>query len=199
MSKETGASIKEARTAAGLSQKALAEKVDGLSASSLGKAERGEKELTPEQLTAIAEATGVAPETLMEAPEAEAVSDEELLELLKSADPETKNAAVSVLKGEKPQGGDMMSMFAGMMGGAGGEGGEGGDAMAGMMNMFGGMMGGGAGGEGGEGAEGGDAMAGMMNMFGGMMGGAAGGDQQNAEVVEEAPAEEKPAKKSKKK
>ena len=196
MSKQTGASIKEARTSAGLSQKALAEKVEGLSASSLGKAERGEKELTPEQLTAIAEATGVAPETLMEvAPEEKALSDEELLDLLKAADPETKKAAVSVLKGEKPQGGDMMSMFAGMMGGAGGEGAEGGDnPMAGMMNMFGGMMGGGAGGEGGEGGD--NPMAGMMSMFGGMMG---GGEQQNAEVAEEAPAEEKPAKKSKKK
>ena len=154
MSKQTGALIKEARTAAGLSQKALAEKVEGLSASTLGKAERGEKELTPQQLKAIAEATGVAPETLMaEAPEIKTLTDEEILELYKSADPETKNAAVSMLKGEKPQGGDMMSMFAGMMGGAGGEGGEGGDnPMAGMMSMFSGMMGG-AGGEGGEGGD----------------------------------------------
>ena len=40
-----------------------------------------------------------------------------MLELFKATDPQTKEAAVSVLKGEKPQGGDMMSMFASMMGG----------------------------------------------------------------------------------
>ena len=208
MSKQTGALIKEARTAAGLSQKALAEKVEGLSASTLGKAERGDKELTPQQLKAIAEATGVAPETLMaEAPEIKTLTDEEILELYKSADPETKNAAVSMLKGEKPQGGDMMSMFAGMMGGAGGEGGEnpmaammggaggeGGDnPMAGMMSMFSGMMGG-AGGEGGD-----NPMAGMMSMFSGMMGGAAGGDAEKAESKEKAAAAKKSAKKTEKK
>lgn len=97
--------------------------------SALPKAERGEKELTLQQVEAIAEALGVAPETLTaDAPQAQTVTDEELLDLLKSADPEAKNAAVSVLKGEQPQGGDMMSMFAGMMGGAGAAGADQGNA-----------------------------------------------------------------------
>ena len=42
--KKVGALIKEARTKAGLSQEALAKLVDGLSASELGKVERGEKD-----------------------------------------------------------------------------------------------------------------------------------------------------------
>ena len=44
MSKKLGNLIKEARTAKGLSQAALAEKVDGISASDVSKIERGEKE-----------------------------------------------------------------------------------------------------------------------------------------------------------
>ena len=212
MSKQTGALIKEARTAAGLSQKALAEKIEGLSASTLGKAERGEKELTPQQLEAIAAVTGVAYETLIaETPEAKALTDEEIFALYKAADPQTQQAVISMLKGEKPQGGDMMSMFASMMGGAGGEGGdnpmaammggaggEGGDnPMAGMMSMFSSMMGGAAG-EGGEGGE--NPMAGMMSMFSGMMGGAAGGNAEKAESKEKAAtAKKKSTKKSTKK
>jgi transcriptional regulator with XRE-family HTH domain len=60
--------IKEARTNAGLSQDALAKKIDGLSASDVGKAERGEKELTQAQLREIAKATGVTQKSLLEAP-----------------------------------------------------------------------------------------------------------------------------------
>ena len=55
---QIGASIKEARLAAGLSQKALAEAVEGLNADSISKAERGLKELAEEQLEAIAKVTG---------------------------------------------------------------------------------------------------------------------------------------------
>ena len=173
MSKQTGVLIKEARTAAGMTQKQLAEKVEGLSASMISKAERGEKELTPEQLKAIAEAIGVAPEALEE----KIITDEELIELFKAADPETKKAAVGLLKGEKPQGGDMMSMFASMLGGAGG-----------------------AGAEGAEGAEGGgNPMAGMMSMFSGMMGGAGGAGVEGAGSSEAAATEKKAAKKSTKK
>ena len=58
MSEQTGAKIKEARTAAGMTQKELAEAIDGLSASDISKAERGLMELTDEQLEAIAKATG---------------------------------------------------------------------------------------------------------------------------------------------
>ena len=66
--KKVGELIKEARTEAGLSQEGLAKKIDGLSASDIGKAERGEKELTQAQLKAIAKATGVTQKSLLEAP-----------------------------------------------------------------------------------------------------------------------------------
>ena len=56
MSKETGARIRAARKAAGLSQENLAKAVEGVSAYAISKAERGEKELSPEQLKAIATA-----------------------------------------------------------------------------------------------------------------------------------------------
>ncbi len=66
--KNVGTLIREARTAKDLSQEALAEAVSGLTASELGKAERGEKELTQAQLKAIAKATGVTQKSLLEAP-----------------------------------------------------------------------------------------------------------------------------------
>ena len=66
--KKVGDLIKEARTEAGLSQEGLAKKIDGLSASDIGKAERGEKDLTQAQLKAIAKATGVTQKSLLEAP-----------------------------------------------------------------------------------------------------------------------------------
>ena len=65
--KKVGDLIKEARTNAGLSQAALAELVDGVSASDIGKDERGEKELTQAALKAIAKATGVTQKSLLEA------------------------------------------------------------------------------------------------------------------------------------
>ena len=66
--KKVGELIKEARTKAGLSQEALAKQIDGVSASDIGKAERGEKELTQAALKAIAKATGVTQKSLLEAP-----------------------------------------------------------------------------------------------------------------------------------
>ena len=65
--KKVGDLIREARTNAGLTQEALAKKVTGLSAADLGKAERGEKDLTQEQLKAIARATGVTQKSLLDA------------------------------------------------------------------------------------------------------------------------------------
>lgn len=66
--KKVGDLIKEARTNAGLSQTALAAQIDGVSASDIGKAERGEKELSQAALKAIAKATGVTQKSLLEAP-----------------------------------------------------------------------------------------------------------------------------------
>ena len=123
--------------------------------------ERGLRELTDEQLEAIAKVTeseSLLSEVKVEEP---IIDEKDLLELFNAADPDIQKAAVSVLKGEAQQAQNpmaaMMSMFGGMAGGEGGEGGE--NPMAAMM----------AGGEGGE-----NPMAAMMSMFGGMMGGEAG-------------------------
>ena len=72
--KKVGDLIKEARTHAGLSQAALAELIDGVSSSDIGKAERGEKELTQAALKAIAKATGVTQKSLLEAPKGASTS-----------------------------------------------------------------------------------------------------------------------------
>ena len=65
--KKVGDLIKEARTNAGLTQTALAGKIKGLTANDISKAERGEKELTKEQLKSIAKITGVTQKSLLEA------------------------------------------------------------------------------------------------------------------------------------
>lgn len=67
MANKVGALIKEARTGAGLTQEQLAKKIDGLTASDISKAERGEKELTQTQLKQIAKATGVTQASLLNA------------------------------------------------------------------------------------------------------------------------------------
>ena len=67
MAKKVGTLIKEARTAAGLTQEQLARKIKGLSAAELGKAERGETELTQAFLKEIAKATGVTQASLLNA------------------------------------------------------------------------------------------------------------------------------------
>ena len=67
MSKKLGNLIKEARTAKGLSQAALAEKVDGLTASDVGKIERGEKEPVQDVIKQIAKALGVTQKSLLDA------------------------------------------------------------------------------------------------------------------------------------
>ena len=67
MANKVGALIKEARSGAGLTQEQLAKKVDGVTASDISKAERGEKELTQTQLKLIAKATGVTQASLLNA------------------------------------------------------------------------------------------------------------------------------------
>ena len=59
MSKKLGTLIKEARTAKGFTQAALAEKVEGLTASDVSKIERGEKEPEQNVLKQIAKVLGV--------------------------------------------------------------------------------------------------------------------------------------------
>ena len=67
MANKVGPLIKEARGKANLSQEALAGKIEGLSASDLGKAERGEKELSQSTLRQIAKLTGVTQSSLINA------------------------------------------------------------------------------------------------------------------------------------
>ena len=66
--KKVGTLIREARTAKKLSQEQLASGIDGLSGSDIGKAERGEKDLSQAQLKAIAKALGITQKSLLEAP-----------------------------------------------------------------------------------------------------------------------------------
>ena len=67
MAKSLGTLIKEARTAAGLSQAKLAEQITGLTASDTSKTERDEKEPTKEQIRQIAKALGVTQASLLSA------------------------------------------------------------------------------------------------------------------------------------
>ena len=121
MAKKVGTLIKEARTGAGLTQEQLAKKISGLSASDISKAERGEKDLTQEQLKAIAKATGVTQKSLLEAAKGKTSSsgktssgssssvqltgdEKKLLTLYRKADEDTRAEALRVLKGESDSG-----------------------------------------------------------------------------------------------
>ena len=118
MAKKVGTLIKQARTDAGLTQEQLARKVKGCSASDISRAERGEKELTQEQLKQIAKATGVTQKSLLEAAKGSSArkpasktgssgmtsmkvsaAEKKLVELYRAADSDTKKAAVKLLKG----------------------------------------------------------------------------------------------------
>ena len=67
MSKKLGNLIKEARTAKGITQSALAEQVDGITAADVGKIERGEKEPTQDIIKKIAKTLGVTQKSLLDA------------------------------------------------------------------------------------------------------------------------------------
>jgi len=131
--KKVGDLIREARTSAGLTQAALAEKVEGASASDIGKAERGEKELTQSQLKQIAKATGVTQKSLLGAPRGASGTsskktgstakksdsyeltgaEKKLIDLYRAADSDTKKAATALLKGEKPESEGILSALFG--------------------------------------------------------------------------------------
>ena len=141
--KKVGDLIKEARVNAGLTQAALAKKVDGVTASDISKAERGEKELTQAALKQIAKATGVTQASLLNAPKGASgktgstgktsssgktgssgktsskkddeykltAAEKKLVDLYRAADSDTKKAAVSLLRGEKAEGGILSSIL----------------------------------------------------------------------------------------
>ena len=68
--KTVGTLIKEARTAAGLTQEQLARKIKGVSADDISLAERGKKNFTQAVLKEIAKATGVTQKSLLDAAKA---------------------------------------------------------------------------------------------------------------------------------
>ena len=139
MAKKVGILIKEARTAAGMTQEQLAKKVDGVSASDISKAERGEKELTQAALKQIAKATGVTQTSLLNAPKGGTASgktgsskpsqstgsppasssmkvtaaEKKLVELYRKADSATKKSVMKLLKGEKNETEDMLNSLIG--------------------------------------------------------------------------------------
>ncbi len=130
--KKLGTLIREARTDAGLTQEQLAKKVKGASASDISKAERGEKELTQDQLKQIAKATGVTQKSLLDAAKSGkktgssssssssssaaktsmkvTATEKKLVEAYRKADSEAKKTAMKILKG---QGGE--SVVAGLL------------------------------------------------------------------------------------
>ena len=76
MTNTVGPMIKKARAGAGLTQEQLANKVTGLSASDISRAERGVLIPTQEQLKTIAKVTGVTQKSLLDAAkESKAESD----------------------------------------------------------------------------------------------------------------------------
>ena len=129
--KKVGALIKSARTDAGLTQEQLAKKISGLSASDISKAERGEAELTQDQLKAIAKATGVTQKSLLEAAGKTTAkktsssksssktssgtsvkvtaAEKKLLELYRAADTDTKKSVIKMLNGEETDASELLS------------------------------------------------------------------------------------------
>ena len=139
MGKAVGVLIKEARTAAGLTQEQLGRKV-GMTSSAIGKAERGETELTQEVLKKIAKATGVTQTSLLNAaksggakkPAASStakktgktagktstdlkltVTEKNLVQLYRKADSNMKKTVMSLLKGEKPETSELLGSLLG--------------------------------------------------------------------------------------
>ena len=129
-STKVGTLIKEARTAAGLTQEQLARKISGLSASDISLAERHQILLTQEQLKKIAKATGVTQASLLNAAKGTSSkstsgkkstaakssmqvtsAERKLVELYRKADSDAKKEALKVLKGEDSLGDDLLEML----------------------------------------------------------------------------------------
>ena len=133
--KKVGELIKEARTEAGYTQEQLARKIKGVSAQDISKAERGEIDLTNEQLKAIAKATGVTQTSLLNAPKGGTkkktttsssssssssssaskstmrvtATEKRLVELYRKADTKTKKNAMDILRGNDISAGGILS------------------------------------------------------------------------------------------
>ena len=137
--KKVGELIREARTNAGMTQEGLAKKIRTLSANDISRAERGEKELTQEELKTIAKVTGVTQKSLLDAAKGTkktttgakttstktsaagtsmkvTASEKKLVERYRQADSDTKKAAMSLLKGEKSEAANLIdTLYNGLM------------------------------------------------------------------------------------
>ena len=143
--KKVGDLIKEARTNAGMTQTALANKIKGLTANDISKAERGEKELTKDQLKSIAKITGVTQKSLLDAASGTTAktssktstttstakkktttastssvkltaTEKKLVEAYRAADTKTRKNAMNVLKGtDKTTAGVLESFLTGIL------------------------------------------------------------------------------------
>ena len=135
VSKKLGNLIKEARTAKGLTQAALAEKVSGITSSDVSKIERGEKEPAQDILKKMAGVLGVTQKSLLDAATGAKASsagktagnkktsassskslvltanEKKLVELYRKADSSTKKAAMNLLKGE----GNVLELFGSLL------------------------------------------------------------------------------------
>ena len=152
MANTVGPLIREARGKKNLSQEALAGQIEGLSATDLGKAERGEKELPQSVLRQIAKLTGVTQSSLLNAARessygpavkkpaakkttAKKAAEDKLLELYRAADSETKKKAVAILKGEQTDAGNLLGSL------LGGDQAGGGDILGSILDTAIGMLG----------------------------------------------------------
>jgi transcriptional regulator with XRE-family HTH domain len=121
--KKVGTLIKEARTAAGMTQEQLARKIAGLSATDISEAERGKKDLTQDQLKKIAKATGVTQASLLNAAKGSSAkktssaskssmqvtaTEKKLVQLYREADADTKKKVMNLLKGNSSLAGDLL-------------------------------------------------------------------------------------------
>lgn len=135
--KNRGQLIKEARTAAGMTQEQLAKKVKGLTAADISKVERNQLDITNDQVKAIAKATGVTQKSLLDAPVPKKASskpssstsskkkgssssssgtsvkvtaaEKKLLQLYRAANADSKKAALVILeKGKKEEVGGIL-------------------------------------------------------------------------------------------
>ena len=138
--KKVGTLIKKARTDAGLTQEQLAKKVTGASASDIGKAERGEKELTQDQLKQVAKATGVTQKSLLDAAKGTqtvkpasssssssssssmklSAAEKKLVQLYRKADDDVKEKVLKLLEEEKEEESSGSGLLGSLLGGSGG-------------------------------------------------------------------------------
>ena len=103
MTNTVGSLIKKARTGAGLTQEQLASKINGLSATDISRAERGELIPTQDQLRTIAKVTGVTQKSLLDAAK-ESKTESSSSGTSGSTGGKKPSAGTSTASGKKPAG-----------------------------------------------------------------------------------------------